>query len=99
MFQAKDPTASIGIDSKGKHQLEEFTSDFPFLIRSRPIEGDVICDIEQLGLLPVTVQDNIGNLNNKKMFSYVHNPILLPGCATAWDDLTRARTVVSKMIS
>ena len=56
----------------------DHVKEFPIFIRTRPLSATNIADVEQLGLLPQALSQQIKNLQTK--FSYVEKPIILPGC-------------------
>ena len=77
--------------------MVEHTQDFPVFIRSKPLRGEHLADVEQLGLLPVSLKDN--NKNLRSHFSFMLNsPIILPGCATAYDQLKWTREHMSSLL-
>ena len=64
-------------------RTEEHSQDFPIFIRSKTLRDAPVADVEQLGLLPLTLTSNFKKLHTH--FSYIDSPIILPGCATAYD--------------
>ena len=65
-------------------KMHEYSTDFPIYIRSKPLRKERVADVEQLGLLPNSLKTNFKNL--KTHFQFIHeSPIMLPGCATAYD--------------
>ena len=40
----------------------EYSTDFPIYIRSKPLRREGVADVEQLGLLPNTLKQNVKNL-------------------------------------
>ena len=74
-------------------QYHEYTKDFPIYIRTKPLKDERIADVEQLGLLPKSLKQNIKNLQTH--FEYIHEPFILPGCATAYDQLKARREFIS----
>ena len=63
-----------------------YQKDFPIFIRSKPLRNERVADVEQLGLLPNSLKNNKENLRSH--FKFINEtPIILPGCATAYDQL------------
>ena len=84
----------IKIENRGMFgtKVEEHSRDFPIFIRSKTIRGEPICDVQQLGLLPNTLQYNVKKLET--YFGYVDNPYILPGCTTAYESLKITREFI-----
>ena len=78
-------------------KMHQYSADFPIYIRSKPLKKEHVADVEQLGLLPNALKNNVQNL--KTHFKYVHQtPIILPGCATAYDQLQARHELISKIL-
>jgi hypothetical protein len=75
---------------------EEYTKDFPIFIRSKTLRGEPICDVQQLGLLPKTLKENISKIQS--YFKYADEYKVLPGCATAYDTLKVTREFIEKIM-
>ena len=75
----------LKIESRGMfgQKSEEHRRDFPIFIRSKTLRDAPIADVEQLGLLPLTLTHNAKKLFTH--FGYIDEPLILPGCATAYD--------------
>lgn len=66
--------------------MTTYEKDFPIYIRSKPLRKERVADVEQLGLLPNSLKHNVQNLRTH--FGFINEtPIILPGCATAYDQL------------
>ena len=90
---------TIKIEGTGglfSEKVHKYSTDFPIFIRSRPLRKEHIADVEQLGLLPHSLRSNLEQL--KSHFSYIDDPVILPGCATAYEELERRRKFISKML-
>lgn len=77
-------------------KVHTYSTDFPIFIRSRPLRKEHIADVEQLGLLPHSIRNNFECLSTH--YKFINNPIMLPGCATAYDQLQNRREFISKML-
>lgn len=89
----------IKIENRGMfgNKLEEHTRDFPIFIRSKTLKDAPVADVEQLGLLPLTLTRNVQKL--KTHFGFIENPLVLPGCATAYDQLKVTREFIQNILA
>ena len=92
---------SLNIRIKGTGGLfdkewHEYSSDFPIYIRSKPLRNERVADVEQLGLLPRSLKQNLKYLETH--FKYVRDPIMLPGVSTAYEELEKRREFMSRII-
>lgn len=77
--------------------MHVYSTDFPIYVRSKPLRKEHVADVEQLGLLPHSLKTNIKHL--KTHFQFIQEtPIMLPGCATAYDQLQKRREFISKIL-
>lgn len=85
-----------GSGSVFEKAVTTYSTDFPIYIRSRPVRKEWIADVEQLGLLPHSLKKNVNHLHTH--FKFIGEPIMLPGCSTAYDQLQTKREFISKLL-